>query len=758
MKVKRQIQGEAAEAQRPVALEVRRRSVQSIIALLSAICMFAALLGPTLPLQASSGSATGGIAPGAPGAPADWTPANKEGFGTAQSTKSKVWYTLQDGRLSEVYYPDLSTPSVRDLEFIISDGRSFAERAFESSTHLTRLVDPKSLTYQQVDTERSGRWRLTMTYITDPSRASLLLDVRFVSLTHASYALYVYYDPSLTNNGMDDSGLTRGNALLAFDSHTASALITSPGLSQTSNGFLGTSDGWTDISEHHRMAWQYRSAPHGNVVQTGRTILNGVERQHLALALGFASTAAQALPTARHSLAVGFEPAARAYARGWHSYFSTLRRPPASLTTSGERETYRVSAMVLAASEDKTYRGAYIASPTMPWAWGTGLETPSGPYHLVWSRDLYEIASALIADGDRSGAERALNFLFERQQKPDGSFPQNSQVNGTPALTNLQLDEVADPIVLAYQLGRTDASSWSHVKRAADFIVNFKQDGNAAPWTPQERWENQSGYSPATIASEIAGLVCAAAIARANADMASAQRYLATADSWQAQVEKWTVTSNGPYSPKPYFLRLSKDGNPNAGTTYSIGDGGPGAIDQRKVVDASFLELVRLGIESPKDAAVLNTLSVVDKQLGVVTPSGEFWHRYNFDGYGETRTGGPWGISQPDTFQTLGRIWPVLAGERGEYELSVGNTAAAYAALLALARAGNAGFLLPEQVWDNQPPAGQPGFPSGKGTFSATPLNWSHAQFIRLAWDIQAGRITEQPRVVACRYVECASS
>ncbi len=738
-----------------VPIEARRRSVQGITAILGAICMFAVLLGPALPLQASSGGSTDGVAPGAPGAPAIWTPANKEGFGTARSDKSKVWYTLQGGRLSEVYYPDLGTPSVRDLEFIVSDGHSFAERANESSNHVTRLVDPNSLTYQLVDTERSGRWRLTTTYITDPSRSSLLLDVRFESLTHSPYQLYVFYDPSLTNNGMDDSGLTQDHALVAADGHTASALVATPSLTETSNGYLGTSDGWTDISQHYRMEWHYRSAPNGNVVQTGRTVLNGVGNQRLTLALGFGSTPSEALPAAQHSLGTGFAAAALAYIQGWHAYLASLREPPATLATPLERETYRVSAMVLAASEDKTYPGAYIASPTMPWAWGTGLENPSGAYHLVWARDLYEIATALIAEGDRSGADRALNYLFDRQQKPDGSFPQNSLVDGSPHWGGLQLDEVADPIILAYQLGRTDSTAWSHVKRAADFIVNFQQGGLAAPWTPQERWENQSGYSPATIASEIAGLICAAEIAGTNGDTTSAQRYRATADSWQKQVENWTVTSNGPYSPKPYFLRLTKDGKPNAGTTYSIGDGGPGTIDQRRIVDPSFLELVRLGIKSPKETAVLNTLSVVDNQLGAVTPSGEFWHRYNFDGYGETRTGGPWTVTQPDTFQTIGRVWPVLAGERGEYELAAGDAAKARAALLAMAMAGNDGYLIPEQVWDNHPPSGEPGFTPGKGTFSATPLGWSHAQFIRLAWDIQQGRIAEQPPVVACRYVEC---
>ncbi len=730
--------------------------VRSKLVFIGVLCLLVALLGSTLPLQASSGGSSGSVAPGGPGAMADWTPANKEGFGSARSPASKVWYTLQDGRLTEVYYPDLSTPSVRDLEFIVSDGHSFAELAFASSTHVTQLVNSSSLTYQQVDTEQSGRWRLTITYVTDPARSSLLLNVRFESLTHLPYQLYIYYDPSLTNNGMDDSGQTQGNALVAADGHTASALVTSPGLAETSNGYLGTSDGWTDIRQHYHMEWHYTSAPNGNVVQTGRTVLNGVNNDQLTLALGFASTSAEALSTAQGSLGTGFEHISQAYAAGWHGYLASLQQPPSSLVSPLERESYRVSAMLLAASEDKTYPGAFIASPTMPWAWGTGLENPSGPYHLVWSRDLYEIATALIADGDRAGAERALDFLFNRQQKPDGSFPQNSYVNGTPALTNLQLDEVADPIILAYQLGRTDAATWSHIKRAADFIVGFQQNGYAAPWTPQERWENQSGYSPATIASEIAGLVCAAAIAKVNGDTASAQHYLAPADSWQKQVESWTVTTNGPLSPQPYYLRLTKDGRPDAALpTPSVMEG--------QVLSTSVLWWTRASSNwcdsasnLQKIAVILNTLQVVDSNLGVMTPSGEFWHRYNYDGYGETRTGGPWNVSQPNTFQTIGRIWPVLAGEKGEYNLDVGNTAGARALLLTMARAGNIGYLLPEQVWDNNPPSGQSGFTSGKGTFSATPLLWSQAQFIRLAWDIAAGHLTEMPLVVACRYVGCS--
>ena len=534
---------------------------------------------------------------------------------------------------------------------------------------------------------------------------------------------------------------------------------------QASCGFKGVSDGWSDLSAHKRMSWHYASAPNGNVVETGRTALTGQRgHQRLTLALGFGSTGSGAVSAARGSLSDGFRALASRYARGWHDYVSSLKAPPRSLTTGAQRREYTVSAMVLAASEDKTYRGAFVASPTMPWAWGTGLENPSGAYHLVWARDLYEIATALIADGDVAGAQRALHFLLSRQQKPDGSFPQNSRVDGTPDGTNLQLDEVADPIILAHQLGDRDGATWAHIKRAADFIVNFDDgQGHTAPYTPQERWENQAGYSPATTAAEIAGLVCAADIASHNHDRASAKRYLATADFWQSKLNDWTLTTNGPYSPRPYYLRLTKDGNPDAGTTYSVGDSGPAAIDQRRVVDPSFLEMVRLGVKSPDDPNILNTIKVVDRRLSTTTPNGRFWHRYTGDGYGEQRNGGPWEINQPPGSQTtIGRVWPIFAGERGEYELAAGHGAAQE--LASIAAVANDGGMLPEQVWDQNPPSGTPGFAPGTPgfapgtpTFSATPLAWTHAQFIRLAWSVQAGRPIEQPAIVACRYVHKCS-
>ena len=702
----------------------------------------------------AAATARASTAPGAPGDAATWTPADKEGFGTSTTTSSHVWYTLRHGGASEVYYPDLGTPSVRTLDFVISDGRTFAERDTDASRRSTQLVDARSLTYRQVD-EEPGRFRLTKTYATDPARHVLLVDVRLESLTRGKLQAYALFDPGLGNDGMDDSGTSGGDALYATDagSSVASALVAAPGFTRTSSGYLGTSDGWQDLNDFH-MDWTYTAAPNGNVVQTGQTALTGQgSTQEMTLALGFGADRDAADGAARASLATGFGPALSAYEGGWHAYLTGLRGVPAP----ADATTYDVSVMTLAASEDKTYRGGYVASPTMPWVWGTGLENPSGAYHLVWSRDLYQIATALIAAGDTSGANRAVDYLFLRQQKADGSFPQNSTVDGTPHWGNLQLDEVALPIVLAWQLGRTGAALYrDHIKPAADFLVSYPD----APLTPQERWENQSGYSPGTTAAEIAGLICAADIARRNGDAASASTYERTADDWQKRIEGWTATQNGPYAPRPYYLRLTKDGRPNAGTAYDIGDSGP-TVDQRKVVDPSFLELVRLGVKPAGDPVIRNTLAVVDQQLAAGVASGRyFWHRFNFDGYGEKKDGSPWDINQPvNTTEvwanntTIGRNWPIFGGERGEYDLLTGNAASARTRLGQIATAANDGYLLPEQVWaPDFPPAGRPGFPLGEGTFSATPLAWTHAQYVRLAWSIQAGHPVEQPSIVATRY------
>ncbi|HET6549587.1 MAG TPA: glycoside hydrolase family 15 protein, partial [Solirubrobacter sp.] len=420
-----------------------------------------------------------------------------------------------------------------------------------------------------------------------------------------------------------------------------------------------------------------------------------------------------------------------------------LKRAPASVRGDARlRRVYEQSLLVLAASEDKTYRGASIASPSMPWIWGTlKLEENhrfSGPYHLVWPRDLYHVATAQKAAGDAAAAGRLLDYLW-RVQKPDGSWWQNTFVDGREKWTTEQLDQVALPIVLAWWLGRTGASDWAHVQRAADYLV----DNEDRPRSNQERWENQDGYSPNTIATEIAGLICAADIARRNGRADRAAEYERLADAWQARVESWTATTNGPYSPRPYYVRVTKDGMPDNGTTYTLGDNFDRPVDQREIVDNSFLGLVLFGVKKWDDATVRNSLAVGDESLRV----GDLWHRFTFDGYGEQADGGDWDLLDTPARQTRGRLWPLLSGERGEYNLIAGHRADRF--LHTIAATANDGLMLPEQVWDDQPP---PGETPGQGTRSATPLAWTHGQFIRLAWSIDAGHPIERPSIVACRY------
>src|SRR4051794_20957832 len=473
----------------------------------------------------------------APSARASWAPADKHGFGTARQLDSTVWFTLRQASLSEVYYPDLDTPSFRGLQFAVSDGRTVdRETVDDDPAHIEPAAVrahvepvPGSLTFRQI-TETS-RWKLTKTWYTDPARASVLADVKFESKTRHPLRLYVLADPAASDTLNDD----RGRGMVAWDASSASAVDADPGLRQQSAGYRGTpSDPWIDLQDG-RLSGSVADAP-GNVVEGALTALDGKRRRSMKLAIGFGRDAGAAVGTARASLRS--RDAARQYASGWSSYLASLKRPPASV--GRDLRLYLQSMMVLAASEDKLNRGATVAAPNMPWVWGTlTLENPadghSGPYHLVWPRDFYHVVTAQHAAGDDAAAARQLDYLW-RVQKPDGSWWQNTEPDGDPHWTSLQMDEVSLPVVLAWTLGRTSADDWSHVKRAADFIVAN------GPRTGQERWENQDGYSPNTIATEIAGLVCAADVARRNGDAASAARYEGKADEWQRNVEKWTAT------------------------------------------------------------------------------------------------------------------------------------------------------------------------------------------------------------------------
>ena len=699
-------------------------------------------------------------APGAPGARHTWAPADKHGFGTAHQRAGKAYFTLRAASLSEVYFPNLSTPGFRGLQFAVTDGSTFLDRETvdDDPAHIepvapgvTARVEPlrRALGFRQ--TTRTARWRLTKTWISDPVSATVLVRVRLRSLTGKKLRLFVLADPAPGDDGNDDRASTQLTRLVAFDDSAASAVAAEPALKRTSSGYKGgAGDPWLDLQADKRLSG-YEAAVPGNVVQGARAQLDGIGRQRMTLAIGFGAEPGAAAATADGALARGFGTAAPRFKSGWRRYLASLKQPPAVVARDPRmRRLYEQSLLVLAASEDKLHRGASIASPSMPWVWGTltlDKKEISGPYHLVWPRDFYHVATAQRAAGDNAGAMRLLDYLWQ-VQKPDGSWWQNTRVDGSEFWTSEQLDETALPIVLAWWLGRRGGADWAHIQRAADYILANGPD------TDQERWENQNGWSPNTIATAIAGLICAADVARRHGDPAKAAAYRNKADEWEKLVEDWTATDNGPYAPRPYYVRVTKAAaegagpDPNLATTYDLGDNRPDPVDQREIVDNSFLGLVLFGVKRWDDQTILNSLAVGDSQLAADTPSGRIWHRFTFDGYGERPDGGDWDLF-PDAkqAQTRGRLCPLLTGERGEYELIAGIDARPR--LRTIAHTANDGLMLPEQVWDTPAP---PGEQPGEGTRSATPLAWTHAQFVRLAWSIKAGKPIERPSIVACRY------
>jgi glucoamylase len=669
------------------------------------------------------------LAPGAPGAMAHWTNGNKQGVGTANTLASKVWFTLgSDGALNEVYYPTVDKANTRLLEFAVTDGKSWLETESEDTTHTVDVPDSEVLSFRQVNTSKSGHYRITKTYITDPDRDTLLIQVRFQKLKSGPMQLYVVYDPSINNSGMHDTGYTLDGMLVAADGGAASALASSLQFTKMTSGYLGRSDGLTELRKQFALKNLYDRAQDGNVVQVAELPSTATHDAGFTVALAFGTEGEVAVENARKSLERGYERCYAEYAKGWRDWIGSLKQVDPKY-----RDQYQIAAMVMKAHEDKTYRGAGAASLTIPWGDEIDADQPSvGGYHLVWARDLYEVATAFYAMGDKEAADRALNYLFNVQQKPDGSFPQNSWLDGRPFWGSLQLDEVAYPLILALQLGRTDPQTYEkHVKPAANFLLA------KGPATPQERWEEQEGYSPSTIAAEIAGLICAAQVARMNHDDASRTAWLKTADDWSSKLETWTVTTTGKYADR-YYLRLSQHGQPDAGEKIVIANQG-GTWDERDIVDAGFLELVRLGIRRPDDPLIRTSLEVVDKQIKVDTPNGAVWYRYNHDGYGEQENGK--GYNEVGT----GRLWVLLAGERGEYAVAAGLDPTPY--LDAMEKMANGGHMLGEQVWDRKDsPASHLRF--GEGTGSATPLNWTCAQFVRLAVAAQEKKIPEMPSAV----------
>ncbi len=761
----------------------------------AALALAVPLIGVGVVTPSASGAPTQ-AAPGGPGELSHYDLARKDCLGTARNRTSKVWYTVADGVLSDVYAPTIDNTNVETLQYVVTDGRTFTDLQARDMTYTVRSTDRSGMACQVTSSDKDGRYRLVTDYVTDPDRAAVAMRTRLESRVKG-LQVYVRYDATMNGNGgggpdnggADDATVDRTTALVSSDTSTESeaanrdyavplygALRADKPFRSTGSGYVGTaSDGLTRLDADHTLTPAYRTATDGNVVQTARVDVgrNGT----FTLGLGYGTSRDEAVDVAGATSRASFGRTYARYVKGWRSYDRTLTGPP-KRASRGTSDAWYLSANVLKASEDKTFPGAVVASLASPWGQAVsagakpgGKPVYFGSYREVFARDLYEAFTGLMAAGDRATARATTRFLFERQQQVDGRMPRNSLVNGkkAPDTGGDQLDETAYPILMAWQSGLgSDRALWrDHVKRAADFVVAH------GPSFGSERWEEQGGYSPSTIAAEIAGLVAAAHIADTNGDHASARVYRATADEFARSVKRWTVTTSGPYAER-YFIRLSRNGDPDAATTYNLGNGSVDA-DQRRVVDAGFLELTRLGILAPGDADVTASLAVVDRVIRRATPSGPGFYRYGTDatgtedGYGDCwepdpTTCSPSGKPWPTGNAGSGHLWPVLAGERAEQELQRGRTDRAAALLGAMRQSASGIGLVPEQQWEDPALAAAPwgsdpttasiGFQPGRAAGSASPLTWAQAQELRLISSIGAGRPVEQPAITRSRYVE----
>ncbi|XXY43544.1 glycoside hydrolase family 15 protein [Sorangium sp. So ce260] len=744
-----------------------------------------------------------GIGAAGAGAASVWGPAEKSFLGTSTTSASRVYFTGHRGIVSEVFYPVLDTVNTVDLQFLVGDtAKTFVDEEKHQSYTVTQ-PDKRSMRWQAVTSNSGHNWRITKSIFTDPGRNALIQRVQFDALNGRNvtqFNLYLLHNPAMDNSGAGDVSKTVAagsrTMLVASENSRVSALAisrgwkaqTTGGLPMVSSGFVGETDGWTDLlggGSDKTMNWRNDLASGGNVAQMGWIDLgtSAVTSISFDVVLGFGATEAEATTTANATLGSNLTTLRTTYDSGWNGYASGLNNQGGTAD-----DQYYLAAMSLKTIQDKS-NGAMIAGMGTPWGETNG-DANNGGYHLIWPRDLFKFANALVTAGDTTTATSVVNYLFNTlQQSSDcgvaeynapscpqgysrvGRFPQNAWVSGWQYWQGTQMDEQAMPIILAWRLGSAVYNPlWPKIKKTADYIVN------TGPWTQQERWEENAGYSPSTIAAEIAGLVCAATIARANNDTTSAARYLAAADYWQQGVDRWTFTTTGQHSDDQnnhsYYIRINPSARGNTGTgpqvynpvsgpdaaiSFTNGNGG-GTHDQRYIVDGGFLELVRMGVKAADHPPIVATLPIYDKILRREIPNkGYAWFRYNYDGYGERNDGGNF-----DGTGGRGRLWPIFTAERGMYQIArtgVGSNGSSYLTMVK-AFSTPQGFI-PEQVWNEttnvtgwivQTPGSAT---AGNPTRSMSPLNWAMGEYISLLASIRAGKIVDIPSVVCSRYNAC---
>jgi glucoamylase len=696
------------------------------------------------------------FAPGWPGIPPRWTSSAKTGVGSSLTLHSRVWFTISHGILDEVYYPRVDQACTRDLGLIVTDGSSYFSEEKRHCKFENLPIEPGIPVFELNNIARDGRYRIEKEILTDPYRNVVLQRIRFHPIVGklSDYRIYALLAPHLANFGYGNTGWLgdyKGVPMLfAERAGTALALACSVPWRKRSVGFVGYSDGWQDLSQNFQLTSDYTRAENGNIALTGEIDL-AAGNGEFVLALGFGGIWAEAGQQALSTLLEDYSRICELYVRDWKNWQEKLLKLD---EPQRECDLYRASMAVLRTHESKDFLGGTIASLSIPWGFNKGDEDLGG-YHLVWPRDLVEAGSGFLAGGAPVDALRVLRYL-EATQEADGHWAQNMWLDGRPYWSGLQMDETAFPVLLVDLLRRLVPQAlgpterwWPMVRKAAGFIVRN------GPVTQQDRWEEDGGYSPFTLAVEVAALLAAADIADLVHQSDTATYLRDTADNWNDNIERWTYATNTLLAKQigveGYYVRIAPleidaVASPLQGFV-PIKNRAPEASVQEAshVISPDSLALVRFGLRAPDDPRVLNTIKVIDALLCVKLPQGPCWYRYNGDGYGEHEDGSAFdGIG-------IGRPWPLLAGERAHYELAAGRPATAEVLLRVMEWSTWDSRLIPEQVWDARDIPELELF-IGKPTGSACPLVWAHAEYIKLRRSLREGRIFDQPPQTVHRY------
>jgi glucoamylase len=695
-----------------------------------------------------------GPAFGAPGLEPRWTSSRKDAVATAYAASSRVWFTMSHGTLNELYYPTIDRPQTRDMELLFTDEETFVHEEKRDFVYDFKYLDPDAPAVLVTATAPGGKYKVTKEFLSDPHHPVVLVNVKIEAAPEflAKLKCYALLAPHLDGGGEGNSArsirIAGQRAVLAWKNKVSLALGADCGFSRSSCGYVGSSDGFQDLHKNKKMTWEFGQALNGNLAVMGE--IECCHHSNFTLAIAFGDGHHSALAGLMQTLSTPYELHSKRFIEQWHRAASPARL--AAFSMDGGR-LMRVSHDIVLTHEDKTYSGAFIASASIPWG-ASKSDDDLGGYHLVWTRDMVQSATALLACGRTDTARRALVYLA-CTQKADGGFAQNFWIDGTPYWSGIQLDEVAFPIILAWRLWKVGGLGnfvvYPFVEAAAAFLCKY------APITQQERWEENAGYSPSTLAAVISGLVCAADLARFHEKIDVADSFEAYADWIEAHLDEWTTTNNGILDPqvKRHYVRITPPapGEPFHNDTIPVGtlqiaNRAPdekSIFEAREVVDGGFLELVRYGIRRADDPLIVDTLKVIDSCLKISTPNGDCWRRYNHDGYGQRKDGGPyagWG---------QGRAWPLLGGERAHYELAAGHDVKSF--ITAYEKFSSIGGMMPEQVWDHadMPEEGMfLGFSAG----SAQPLVWAHAEYLKLLRSVADGKIFDTISVVEERYAK----